>query len=142
MANENEGIEPQADAVALAEIEPIEYTPTVWQDGEDGGTPINAANLNNIENAIVALVERTTMQVITNMIADGAVTKEKLEQSLRESITLTPFLWGVGNYRSAIVPLGAAENGDQYRLDIEYSGVLKFQKKAKGETSFEDVWVK
>ena len=67
--------------------EEISYTPTVWADGEDGGTPINAANLNNIEDAIVALVERTTKQVVTSMIADGAVTKDKLEKTLGDSLS-------------------------------------------------------
>lgn len=67
--------------------EEIAYTPTVWQDGEDGGTPINAANMNNIEEAIVALVERTTKQVVTSMIADGAVTNAKLDQTLRDSLS-------------------------------------------------------
>ena len=68
--------------------EEITYTPTVWADGEDGGTPINAANMNNIEEAIVALVERTTKQVVTSMIADGAVTNAKLDQTLRDSLSL------------------------------------------------------
>lgn len=67
--------------------EEITYTPTVWADGADGGTPINAANLNNMEEAIVALVERTTKQVVTSMIADGAVTKAKLDQTLRDSLS-------------------------------------------------------
>lgn len=67
--------------------EEITYTPTVWADGEDGGTPINAANMNNIEEAIVALVERTTKQVVTSMIADGAVTKDKLEKTLGDSLS-------------------------------------------------------
>ena len=67
--------------------EEITYTPTVWADGADGGTPINAANLNNMEEAIVALVERTTKQVVTSMIADGAVTSAKLDQTLRDSLS-------------------------------------------------------
>lgn len=69
--------------------EEITYTPTVWADGADGGTPINAANLNNMEEAIMALVERTTKQVVTSMIADGAVTNAKLDQTLRDSLSLT-----------------------------------------------------
>ncbi len=67
--------------------EEITYTPTVWADGADGGTPINAANLNNMEEAIMALVERTTKQVVTSMIADGAVTNAKLDQTLRDSLS-------------------------------------------------------
>lgn len=67
--------------------EEITYTPTVWADGADGGTPINAANLNNMEEAIVALVERTTKQIVTSMIADGAVTNAKLDQTLRDSLS-------------------------------------------------------
>lgn len=67
--------------------EEITYTPTVWADGEDGGTPINAANMNNIEEAIVALVERTTKQVVTSMIADGAVTNLKLSPELQDLLS-------------------------------------------------------
>lgn len=80
------------DQTALADAsqtapEEITYTPTVWADGEDGGTPINAANLNNIEKAIVALVERTTMKIVTSMIDDGAITKDKLDKSLGYSLS-------------------------------------------------------
>ena len=67
--------------------EEITYTPTVWADDEDGGTPINAANLNNIEEAIVALVERTTKQVVTSMIKDGAVTNLKLSPELQDLLS-------------------------------------------------------
>ena len=69
--------EQQTDA-AQTEPEEMSYTPTVWRDGLDGGTPINAANLNNIEEAIVALVERTSQQAETSMIADGAVSADKI----------------------------------------------------------------
>ena len=30
----------------------ISYTPTTWADGADGGTPITAARLNNIESGV------------------------------------------------------------------------------------------
>lgn len=30
----------------------ISYTPTTWADGADGGTPITAARLNNIEQGV------------------------------------------------------------------------------------------
>lgn len=42
------------------------YTPYTWQNGEDGGTPITAAQLNHIENGIadnasaIALVKEST----------------------------------------------------------------------------------
>ncbi len=76
----NEGIETQAETTA------IEYTPTVWRDGEDGGTPINAANLNNIEEAITAIVERVSKQVVGSMIADGTISKGKLDSDLQTEI--------------------------------------------------------
>lgn len=34
----------------------ISYTPTTWADGAEGGTPIDAAKLNNIESGIVDAV--------------------------------------------------------------------------------------
>lgn len=33
---------------------PINYVPTIWVDGEDGGTPIDADRLNNMEDGIKA----------------------------------------------------------------------------------------
>ena len=86
--------------------EEITYTPTVWADGADGGTPINAANLNNMEEAIMALVERTTKQVVTSMIADGAVTNAKLDQTLRDSLSRVT-LSGCAMIRFATTEAGA-----------------------------------
>lgn len=40
----------------------ISYTPTTWADGADGGTPITAARLNNIEQGI----NNATTQVNAN----------------------------------------------------------------------------
>lgn len=40
----------------------ISYTPTTWADGADGGTPITAARLNNIERGI----NNATKQVNAN----------------------------------------------------------------------------
>lgn len=88
--------------------EEITYTPTVWADGEDGGTPINAANMNNIEEAIVALVERTTKQVVTSMIADGAVTKDKLEKTLGDSLSRQSRLLMSDNVRASV---GRSDSG-------------------------------
>ena len=34
----------------------ISYTPTTWADGSEGGTPIDATKLNNIESGIVDAV--------------------------------------------------------------------------------------
>lgn len=41
---------------------PLTYDPTEWQDGESGGTPINALRLNNIESGIKQLTERSNSQ--------------------------------------------------------------------------------
>jgi len=36
----------------------ISYTPTTWADGADGGTPITAARLNNIESGVTNAVKQ------------------------------------------------------------------------------------
>lgn len=36
----------------------ISYTPTTWADGADGGTPITAARLNNIEQGVSAATKQ------------------------------------------------------------------------------------
>ena len=36
----------------------ISYTPTTWADGADGGTPITAARLNNIEQGVAAATKQ------------------------------------------------------------------------------------
>lgn len=56
----------------------VDYTPTVWADGADGGTPINAENLNNIEEGIKALAANTAVKLLASDIADGAVTEAKI----------------------------------------------------------------
>lgn len=105
-------------------LEEITYTPTVWANGDDGGTPINAANLNNMEEAIVALVERTTKQIVTSMIADGAVTNDKLDQTLRDSlsrgINVLPQT-GSGNFEASSFNLRIASNAIEFQFPIKGS---------------------
>ena len=36
----------------------ISYTPTTWADGADGGTPITAARLNNLESGVTNAVKQ------------------------------------------------------------------------------------
>lgn len=109
----------------------ITYTPTVWADGADGGTPINAANMNNMEEAIVALVERTTKQIVTSMIKDGAVTNLKLSPELQDllshTVKLTTFNLFNGNLPDGaqaggrVADLSYFDNGDEYYLAVDTS---------------------
>ena len=115
--------------------EEITYTPTVWADGADGGTPINAANLNNMEEAIVALVERTTKQVVTSMIADGAVTSAKLDQTLRDSLSQANSKLSFGSGIKSMGVWGTKKAGMTFsfvysdetscRIDILSNGTVK-----------------
>ena len=115
--------------------EEITYTPTVWADGADGGTPINAANLNNMEKAIVALVERTTKQVVTSMIADGAVTDAKLDHTIRDSLSQANSKLGFGSGIKSMGVWGtktggmtfsfAYSDGTSCRIDILSNGTVK-----------------
>ena len=59
----------------------VNYTPTQWADGADGGTPINAEHLNNIEKGLVDMATAIAAKIATAEIADGAVTAEKLAAS-------------------------------------------------------------
>ncbi len=62
------------------------YTPTVWQDGSDGGTPITADRLNNIETGISASVpkvgERISSTVEINPAARFGGTWQYLEEHM------------------------------------------------------------
>ena len=117
--------------------EEITYTPTVWADGEDGGTPINADNMNNIEEAIVALVERTTKKVVTSMIADGAVTNAKLDQTLRDSLSRFTEVKIIRDGFGSIV----IDAEDRRIVFSEVNKNIGFQKK-KQDGSFEVIFVK
>lgn len=59
----------------------LDYTPTQWADGADGGTPINAEHLNNIEKGLVDMATALAAKIVTAEIADGAVTGAKLAAS-------------------------------------------------------------
>lgn len=45
------------------------YTPTTWKDGQSGGTPINAASLNNMEAGITAANQSLPQYVATSSTA-------------------------------------------------------------------------
>lgn len=60
----------------------ISYTPTTWADGSEGGTPIDATKLNNIEQGIVDAVGAIGPNDTT---ADGTL-KAQID-ALGESVT-------------------------------------------------------
>lgn len=78
------------------------YTPTHWEDADSTETPINAANLNNIENGIVALtaavqaLERTLQTIpakataaqVTNEVDSGYVTPAQASEIVENAFIL------------------------------------------------------
>jgi len=69
----------------------ISYTPTTWADGADGGTPITAARLNNIESGVTNAVK----QANTNA-ADIKTLGDSVSQATC-GITFTSNVSGTGN---------------------------------------------
>lgn len=85
----------------------ITYEPIDWAQGVSGGTPLNASNLNRMENAIEELVEKANAPITiddigadavgadqivdgavgSNQIADNSVGSEKLAPSVRDSLS-------------------------------------------------------
>lgn len=47
------------------------YNKTVWVDGPEGGTPVNATNLNNIENGIETLDTASPVWIVKGFVNDG-----------------------------------------------------------------------
>ena len=62
----------------------ISYTPTTWADGSEGGTPIDASKLNNIESGIVDAVAAIGPNDTT---ADGTL-KAQID-ALGDSVAIT-----------------------------------------------------
>lgn len=82
----------------------IGYEATEWKDGAQGGTPIDAAALNKMENGIseacaavdllneegnVTTGDIASKAVTTEKIADGAVGLDQLSEEVRDSVSRT-----------------------------------------------------
>lgn len=75
----------------------ITYEPINWAQGVSGGTPLNASNLNRMEDAIEELVEKVNAPITSDDIGEAAVgnaqiaadsvTSDKLAQSVRDSLS-------------------------------------------------------
>lgn len=75
----------------------ITYEPIDWAQGVSGGTPLNASNLNRMEDAIEELVEKVNAPITSDDIGEDAVgnaqiaadsvTSDKLAQSVRDSLS-------------------------------------------------------
>lgn len=99
----------------------ITYEPIDWAQGVSGGTPLNASNLNRMEDAIEELVEKVNAPITSDDIGEAAVgnaqiaadsvTSDKLAQSVRDSLSLVK-LTGVKSVEVARI------EDDVPRLDI------------------------
>lgn len=70
----------------------IDYQTREWKDDQTGGTPIDAANLNRMEQGIAnacAGVDgiKGTGGVSADMIADGSISESKLSEDLRDFVS-------------------------------------------------------
>lgn len=75
----------------------IDYQTREWKDDQTGGTPIDAANLNRMEQGIAnacAGVDgiKSAGGVSADMIADGSISESKLSEDLRDFVS-QPVLW-------------------------------------------------
>lgn len=88
----------------------ISYTPTTWADGADGGTPITAARLNNLESGV------------TNAVKQANANAESIK-TLGDSVSRTVFIGDASKLRvycdettGHIFFAVIASNGTEYRL--------------------------
>lgn len=90
----------------------IGYEATEWKDGAQGGTPIDAAALNKMENGIseacaavdllneegnVTTSDIASKAVTTEKIADGAVGLDQLSEEVRDSVSQVVLYSGRSN---------------------------------------------
>lgn len=73
----------------------IDYQTREWKDDQTGGTPIDAANLNRMEQGIAnacAGVDgiKGTGGVSADMIADSSISESKLSKDLRDFVSQAP----------------------------------------------------
>lgn len=107
----------------------ISYTPTTWADGSEGGTPIDAAKLNNIESGISDAVAAIGPNDTT---ADGTL-KAQID-ALGESVSS---LNGTVVHGTAQAGLQETYNGVLYRFLIRNAGEIKLFKSTNGGTDWE-----
>lgn len=94
----------------------ISYTPTVWADGSEGGTPIDAAKLNNIESGIVDAVAAIGPNDTT---ADGTLKAQinSLKTAITPSVLFNSSVdgtWTAGGTRNLGAPTA-------YQLFVAFS---------------------
>ena len=106
----------------------ISYTPTTWADGAEGGTPIDAAKLNNIESGIVDAVAAIGPNDTT---ADGTL-KAQIDANAA-AVALIPGLHVYSQYTfprniptgvliCRIISIGSVSSEDAYLLCIDSTG--------------------
>lgn len=112
----------------------ITYEPIDWAQGVSGGTPLNASNLNRMEDAIEELVEKVNAPITSDDIGEDAVgnaqiaadsvTSDKLAQSVRDSlsrgINVLPQT-GSGNFEASSFNLRIASNAIEFQFPIKGS---------------------
>ena len=77
----------------------IDYQTREWKDDQAGGTPIDAANLNRMEqgiaNACAGVDEiKGPGGVSADMIADGSISESKLSEGLRDFVSQKQYIIG------------------------------------------------
>lgn len=114
----------------------INYEAAEWKDGQQGGTPIDAAALNKMENGIseacagvdqlnepgnVTTEDIADKSVTTAKIADGAVGTAQLSDDLRDSVSQiqnTPVENPVQSYVFPDLPIYGTKRGNVAEIFI------------------------
>ena len=125
----------------------ITYEPIDWAQGVSGGTPLNASNLNRMEDAIEELVEKVNAPITSDDIGEDAVgnaqiaadsvTSDKLAQSVRDSLSRLEMV------DAAKLKIGALDDDScvlyVYRDDGRRN-VLIIHRDGKIEAGWRDTW--
>ncbi len=101
----------------------ISYTPTTWADGADGGTPITAARLNNIESGVT----NATKQANANA-ADIKTLGDSVSQSVQVYAPVGQIASAqVSGNEGAPVQLITVVNGTRYQVVVSAAAIYLYK---------------
>lgn len=109
----------------MAGIVPSEYTKTAWANDAEGGTPINATRLNNIEDALEDVNEYAREGSVE--LPNNTYPGRNLATVFADEITEAGSIWAFLHARAQAKDDSGMRIGDYVDITLSNSNVMRYQ---------------